>query len=357
MASVLQIGDRWRAQIRRPGRKSISKTFDTKREADQWARRTEAAMDQQQDVLVTADITVRELVQEFRRMREELARPISPQGNTHYMLEHLVEDLGAERVRDLTSDRLVRWARLRKEQGAGGYTVNMELSQLGTVIRHTSGFLRVVLPDVVGAARPLLSYGQLITGGTKRTRRPTADELARLLPWLDQRNPVIGAAVRVAVITGMRRGEIARIQWGDIDKERKAVLVRQRKHPRAVEMKDEWVPLLGAAWTIVKAQPQSLDGRIFPVSREALSDAVTAGTKALGIPNLHLHDMRREATSTLRELGFDREARKAITGHKSDEAHDIYIAVTLESLHQTYDAAQGKPPRPPRQRKAGGRQP
>jgi integrase len=356
MASVLQIGDRWRAQIRRPGRKSISKTFDTKREAEQWARRTESAMDEQQTALVTADITVRELIGEFRRMRDELARPIDPTSNTHYMLEHLVEDLGGERVKDLTSDRLVRWARERKKQGAGGYTVNMELSQLGTVIRHTAGFLRVVLPDVVGAARPLLTYGQLISGGTKRTRRPTADELAALLPWLDKRNPVIGAAVRVAVITGMRRGEIARIQWGDIDEARKAVLVRKRKHPRAVEAKDEWVPLLGAAWTIVKAQPQSLDGRIFPVSREALSDAVTAGTQALGIPDLHLHDMRREATSTLREMGFDREARKAITGHKSDEAHDIYIAVTLESLHQQYDAVQGMPPRQRRPRKAGGRQ-
>lgn len=356
MASVLQIGDRWRAQIRRPGRKSISKTFDTKREADAWARRTESAMDEQKAIAVTADITVRELVTEFRRMRDELARPIDPTSNTHYMLEHLVEDLGAERVNGLTSDRLVRWARGRKQEGAGGYTINMELSQLGTVIRHTAGFLNVVLPDVVGAARPLLNYGQLISGGNKRTRRPTPEEIAALLPWLDQRNPVIGDAVRVAIITGMRRGEIARIQWGDVDETKRAVLVRKRKHPRAVLAKDEWVPLLGDAWKIVKRQPQSLDGRIFPVSREALTDAVTAGTKALDIPNLHLHDMRREATSTLREMGFDREARKAITGHKSDEAHDIYVAVTLESLHEQFDAAQGKQQRQRRPRKAGGRQ-
>lgn len=357
MASILQIGERWRAQIRRPGRKSISKTFPTKKEAEQWARRTEAAMDDQAAALVTADITVAELVSEYERMREELGRPVDPTSNTRYMLQHLVEDLGPERVRDLTPQRMVSWAKLRKEQGAGGYTINMEVSQLGTVIRHTSGFLRVTLPDVVGAARPLLHYGQLITGGNKRTRRPSADELARLLPWLDERNPIIGDAVRVAIVTGMRRGEIARIQWGDIDEQRRAVLVRKRKHPRSVEAKDEWVPLLGEAWEIVKRQAQSMDGRIFPVSREALTDAVTAGTKALGIPDLHLHDMRREATSTLRELGFDREARKAITGHKSDEAHDIYVAVTLESLHQQYDAAQGTKPRRPRQRKDPGRQP
>lgn len=357
MASILQVGERWRAQIRRPGRKSISKTFDTKREAEQWARRTEASMDDQKVAFVTAGVTVQELVSEYRRMREELGRPIDPASNTHYMLEHLAEDLGAERVSDLTPRRLVAWATMRKDQGAGGYTVNMELSQLGTVIRHTAGFLQVTLPDVVGAARPLLHYGQLISGGTRRTRRPNADELARLLPWLDARNPLIGDAVRVAIITGMRRGEIARIQWGDIDEKRRAVLVRKRKHPRAIEAKDEWVPLLGDAWAIVKRQPQSDDGRIFPISRETLTDAVTDGTRALGIPDLHLHDMRREATSALREMGFDREARKAVTGHKSDEAHDIYVAVTLESLHDQYDAARGKQPRPARRRKGSGRQP
>lgn len=358
MASVLQMPNgRWRAQIRKPGRKSIARTFDTKREAEQWAKRTELAIEDQQEAAATADITVAELIQAYRRMREELGRPIDPTTNTDYMLQHLSDDLGVERVRDLTPQRFMAWAKMRKEQGAGGYTVNMELSQLGTVIRHTAGYLRVVLPDVVGAARPLLAYGQLISGGTKRTRRPNADELSRLIPWLYARSPVIGDAVRVAIITGMRRGEIARIQWGDIDERQRAVLVRKRKHPRATEAKDEWVPLLGDAWDIVKRQPQSADGRIFQVSREALTDAVTQGTRELGIPDLHLHDMRREATSTLRELGFDREARKAITGHKSDEAHDIYIAVTLQSLHQQYDAAQGKPQRPARPRKGSGRQP
>lgn len=357
MGSVLQIGGRWRAQVRRAGHKSKSKTFDTKRDAEQWARRIEAALDQQENRPLMADeITVGELVAEFRRMRDEVGRPVSPSTNTHYMLQHLVEDLGLDRVRDLTSERLVRWARARKEQGAGGYTINMELSQLGTVIRHTAGFLKVVLPDVVGAARPLLMYGQLITGGNRRTRRPTADELARLLPWIKERNAVAYDAIRVGIITGMRRGELARIQFGDIDEARKAVLVRKRKHPRAVEARDEWVPLLGEAWDIVKRQPQSLDGRIFQVSREALTDCVTHGTLALGIPNLHLHDLRREATSTLREMGFDQHARKAITGHLTDEAHDIYVAVTLESLHEQYDAAQGKRRRQPRPRKADGRQ-
>jgi integrase len=106
---------------------------------------------------------------------------------------------------------------------------------------------------------------------------------------------------------------------------------------------------------VVQRQPRT-DARIFPVSRETLTDSVTEGTRALGIPDLRLHDMRREATSRLRDLGFDADARKAVTGHKSDEVHSRYVAVTLESLHDQFDAARGTPPRQPRRRKAPARQ-
>lgn len=356
MASILQIGDRWRAQIRRPGRKSISKTFPTKREASEWARRVEHGLDAQAEALTTADITVGELIEEFRRARVEIGRPVVETTNTHYMLAHLVEDLGPERLKDLTPKRLASWAAERTKQGAGGYTVNMELSQLGTVIRHTASFLNTQLPDVVAAARPLLNYAQLITGGNRRSRRPTPDELSNLLLWLDKRDRIVADAVRVSAIVGLRRGELARIAWADLNELQKAVLVRKRKHPRRVEARDEWVPLLGQAWDIVQRQAK-IDDRIFPVSPEKLTDVVTEGVRALGIPDLRLHDMRREATSALRDLGFDKDARKKIVGHKSDEVHERYTAITLESLHRQFDDAQGKPQRPPRRRKAPARQP
>lgn len=355
MASILQIGDKWRAQIRRKGHKSIAESFDTKREAEAWARKTEAEMDAQKGPM-KGDLKLAHLIAEYRRIREELGRPIDPTSNTHYMLNHLDEDLGPEKVEDLTPRRMVQWAKNRQEDGAGGYTVNMELSQLGTLLRHCGSFMGLQLPDVVGNARPLLNYGQLISGGGRRTRRPTQDELQSLLEWLELREPVVADAVRVAAITGLRRGELARIAWDDLDPKQRAVLVRQRKHPRRVEAKDEWVPLLGEAWDIVQRQPKTTgEPRIFPVSREKLTDSVTAGTRALGIPDLRLHDMRREATSALRDMGFDADARKAVTGHKSDAVHSRYVKVELDELHRRYEAAQEKPPRPARRRSGSAR--
>ena len=215
MATITQTGDKWRAQVRGPkvlrvlGRKSIAKTFATRREAVAWARQVETGLHEQR--LVPAALTVAALIEQYRRMRLELGRPVNPASNVHYMLEHLVEDLGPHLVAELSPKRLGEWAALRKSQGAGGYTVNMELSQLGTAIRHTGAYLQVQLPDVVGLARPLLHYGQLITGGGRRTRRPTEDELASLLAHLDAREPVVADAVRVAAITGLRRGELLEV--------------------------------------------------------------------------------------------------------------------------------------------------
>jgi len=36
MASIIQIGGNWRAQVRRKGHKTITKTFPTKKGAEAW---------------------------------------------------------------------------------------------------------------------------------------------------------------------------------------------------------------------------------------------------------------------------------------------------------------------------------
>lgn len=133
MASILQVGDKWRAQIRRTGNKSIAQSFASKKDAERWARAEEARMDAKKGPL-RDDMTLGELIEEYRKVR-----------------------------------------------------------------------------------------AQLITGGGRRTRRPSQEELASLLDYLSIRVPVVADAVRVAAVTGLRRGELARIAWDDLDPKEKAV--------------------------------------------------------------------------------------------------------------------------------------
>jgi hypothetical protein len=64
MASILKVGDAWRALVRRKGHKSVSETFPTKEQAQAWARKVEAEMDARRfnDVRGLANITLKELI-------------------------------------------------------------------------------------------------------------------------------------------------------------------------------------------------------------------------------------------------------------------------------------------------------
>jgi len=339
MASIIKIGEKWRAQVRRLNHKPQTKTFRTKREADEWARAIEVRIDAGAEPKAAALMKVGDLIREYRRLREEGDRPIDPVTNTHYMLRHLEEDLGHESVTALTPARLAQWASTRKAEGAGPYTVKMELDALGTTLRHAASFMNLQLPDVTGQARPLLLHLQLIGGGTRRTRRPSEDELVAVLTYVEQRDKVAADAMRVAAITGLRRSELVRkLLWSEIDDKARAAMIRQRKHPRRTLAKDEWVPLLGDSWEIVQRQSRH-DDRVFPVSPEKVSDLFTAACKECGIPDLRLHDLRHLASSRLQEMGFDDVERMAITGHKSVNMNARYTHPTPEHLHAKFDKA------------------
>lgn len=343
MASVLKVGDKWRALIRRKGFPSQCKTFRTKAQAMTWAALRETEIERGA-VLPGAgpagDLTVARVIDAYRELRDQ-SRPIADISNEHYMLKALRRGLGAHRVAALTPQHLVDYATMRREEGAGPYTINMDVSKLGTVMRYAGVSLRVVLPDVVGAARPLLAHLRLIGGGGKRERRPTEDELRRVLGYLHkQRGLVYAEAVAFAACSAMRRGEVCSITWASVDQATRIATIA-RKHPRRGQVLER-VPLLGEAWDIAKRQPASADGRIFPIEAGTLSKYFTGACRALSIPDLHLHDMRHEGTSRLFEAGYAIEQAALVTGHKDWRNLRRYTNLRPEDL----TAATPTPPAP-----------
>jgi integrase len=339
MASVIQVGDKWRAQVRRKDHKAQTKTFKTKKEADKWARSVEAGIDAGAGPALSASTRLAHLIGKYLKIRAEGGREVNPATNTSYMLKHLEDDLGHERVCDLTPERMVRWAKMRKDQGAGPYTVNMELSCLGTTLRHAGSFLGVQVPDVAAMARPMLMHLQLVGGGNPRTRRPTEDELQAVLAWVEAHDKVAAEAMRVAAVTGLRRSElVTKLRWDRLDDKQRAALIVQRKHPRQQLARDEWVPMLGDSWAVIQRQPKT-DDRVFPVSPEKITDLFTAACKALSIPNLRLHDLRHLASTRLQELGFDDVERMSIVGHRSVGMNARYTHPSPEHLHAKFAAA------------------
>lgn len=333
MASIIAVKGKWRAQVRRKGQPVYTRTFDTKAAAERWARQLEADMDRgNQPAPGKKVLLVSELIAAYRKLREQ-ARPISDSSTEHYTLLHLERHLGKRDAQRLTPQDLVGYCGARKDEGAGAYTCNMDISKLGTVLRYAALASKVTLPDVVGQARPLLTHLGLIGGGGKRERRPTQDELQRLVEYLEREHGALYAdVVRFAVLTAMRRGEITRLRWEDVDATKKLVLVRDRKHPRKKVGNNEWIPLLGDAWAIV--QRQAKEELVFPVHEQTLSKYFRWACQALSIPDLHFHDLRHEGTSRLFEAGYEVQQVALVTGHKDWRHLKRYTNLKPEDLHR-----------------------
>ena len=333
MASIIPINGKWRAQIRRKGHKTLTKTHPTKAAAQSWVRRIENDLDAGKPV--GDSYTVGDLIESYRKLREA-ARPILDTGNEHYMLKALVKHLGHIDAAKLNTEDLVAYCQSRKDEGAGPYTINMDLSKLGTALRYAASAKNLLLPDSIGLARPLLTHLGLIGGGGKRERRPTEDELFRILQHLENgRGHIYAEAVRFSVATAMRRGEVCKLLWSDVDEAKKLVLVRDRKDPRKKVGNNQWVPLLPAAWAIVQRQPKG--DRLFPIEPGTLSKYFTEACRALSIPDLHLHDLRHEGTSQLFEQGYSIEQTALVTGHKKWENLRRYTQLKPEGLHRDKD--------------------
>lgn len=332
MASITKVGAKWRALIRRSGHKQRCKTFVTKSQAEAWARKIESEIDR--GIVATDPVVIKmsAVIQAYQLLRES-SRPIADTSNEHYVIKRLREGLGEKSAGELNPQALADYCQMRKEDGAGPYTVNLEISKLGTVMRYAAIALGVVLPDAAGAARPLLTHLGLIGGGGKRDRRPTEDEVTAILKALAERGKIYADAVEFAAITAMRRGEVCSVKWVDFDEKRKMLTIRNRKDPRKKIGNDDTIPLLGKSFDIVCQQERKTD-RIFPVHPQTLSKYFTEVCRELSIPDLHLHDLRHEGTSALFEQGYTIEQVSLVTGHKSWANLKRYTNLKPESLHR-----------------------
>lgn len=337
MASITLVNGKWRALVRRKGFDAQCRTFAVKAKAEKWARDIETQIDGGALVRDSGEITLSAVIAAYRSMREG-PRPVDDSSTEHYTLRQLDAGLGHLIAARMTPNDLAGYCRARADSGAGRYTCNMDISKLGTAMRYGAMSLDVKLPDVAKAARPLLTHLGLIGGGGKRERRPTEDEMHNILQFMEQGRGVMFAdIVRLAVLTAMRQGELTRIRWSDIDAAKKLVLVRDRKDPRNKKGNHEWVPLLGDAWALVQRQPRAAhDERIFPIDGSTVSKYFTQACRALGIPDLHFHDLRHDGTSRLFERGMRIEQVALVTGHKDWRNLKRYTNLRPEDLHDKF---------------------
>lgn len=339
----------WRVQVRRKGQ-TLSRTFRLKADAEAWAREAEDNIARGKPAIapkVSLETTLAELIDIHIRDMCEVGK--APLRSKAYTLEKLKATLGDTPLPQLTRERLIEFAKGRSANGAGPVTISMEIGYLRTILVHAAAVHGVDVPtEQVVLARVALRRLGLIGKSNERDRRPTDDELERILSYKanDPRQQIpLGRIVKFAIATAMRQEEICRIRWADVDLSRRLVTVRDRKDPRRKTGNHQKVPLVDAtgydAFALIKEQRQAapFSDRVFPYNGRSVGTAFRRACKAHGIEDLHFHDLRHEATSRLFEAGFDIPEVALVTGHRDWKMLQRYLNLQPHQLHNRRPAA------------------
>lgn len=349
MASIFRHRDKWRAMVRRKNQPAVSEVFGSKAEAVRWARGIEADLDRAKATPAGLRTTLGTIIDAY------LASHTKGMGTTkEWNLCMLRDRLGHLRLEELTKPRLSQFFAQRAREGAGPATNGQTLMYLKVVLRY--GGARLDADEAVAEALTrvgLLWDAMLHTGevrhSAKRERRPTEEELVRLMDHFDTRPrstlPMTDIML-FAICTAMRQGEILRIVWEDFDEEKRTILVRGRKDPTTPHGRDMEVPLLKGHVIIGNLQCDPVEiikrqisarrraGKIFPYASPTIVNGWRQATQSLAISDLTFHDLRHDGVSRMFEAGYDIPQVAAVSGHKSWKNLQRYTQLRPEAVQR-----------------------
>ena len=350
MATIRKKGDyQWHVQVRKRGYPQQTKTFTTRAEAQAWVNMIESEMSRGV-WLDRGEAESTTLAEALTRYEREVTPKKRSADDEVSKLRVISRAEIAKRM--LASVRSADIAALRDkwlEDGSAPATVvrlMALLSHLFSTARREWGMESLANP-VQLVSKPRVSNARarrLIAVDPTRCAAASEDddedsgehrmvhgEIDRIMAATN--SPLLPALIRIAVETGMRRGELCKVRWEHLD------LTRRVAHlPAAIckhgEARD--VPLSPVAVDELQQVPRHASGRIFPLAPHSVTRAFDRSVKRARaqyerecveenqepdqnyLTDLRWHDLRHESTSRLAAL-FQMHELAKIIGHKTPQ--------------------------------------
>ncbi len=325
MATIRKLRGRWQAQVRRRGLKPRCKSFDSKSDAEKWARDLEAQVDRfgaAPDTRLLEVTTLGDLLERYQR-------EVSP---TKRGAVQEIQRIDVLRRHDLAYRTLIG---LSQQDIASFRDERLASVAPSTVVRELAILSHVIEVAIRDWGYPLSrNVVKLVRRPVirnERSRRLKRDEEQRLLAGCDAGQiPFFKTLIIVAIETGMRRGELLGLQWDDISHNRRVITLHMTKNGSGRE-----VPLSQRAFDALmtwKAECPVDQSTVFPTTSGALEQAWRRLLKRVGIEGLRFHDLRHEGVSRLFERGLNMIEVSSISGHKELRMLKRYTHLSADDL-------------------------
>lgn len=304
MASITQrASGRWQAKVRRQGQPPLSRTFKTKASAEAWARKLESEQERGvwRDSSEAESTTLTECLDRY--VREHVPRKRDPARERSHV--------DALRALPFASRAM---ARVRSADVAAARDAWTAVGHApATIVRRMAVLSRVF--NVARREWGMESLANPIEAVTKphvanaRERRVSEAEIEAICAATGSAE--LASFIHLAVETAMRRGELCVLRWEHVD------LHASTAHlPRTKNGDSRTAPLSSRAIDVLHALPRRIDGRVFGLQPDSVTQAFERAAERAKIENVTLHDLRHEATSRLAEKLSNVLELAAVTGHK-----------------------------------------
>lgn len=333
MASYRKVGKKWRVEIRRQGHAAISKYFERKSDAKEWAARTEAALIDG----VLSNVSNKTVADMIDRYIEE-ADPIT---NEKTILKDWRKLLGTLKLSNIRKAHVVEARKQlvtqREKRGnpLAPATVNRRVALLSRVCRiaEQEWDWLTTNPCHIRALREDNARDRLLSD-TERGR------LAQAL--IDHEESALLGFVLVAEATGMRAGELVALRWDNVDTDTGLIeIIRSKNGDKRA------VAVVGSALEWLKEWKKNnalrFGGYVFgnetgfaPFYYSKAWCEVKATAK---LENFRFHDLRHGFVTAALRAGMNPVMVQLVSGHKSGHMLKRYAHLVSDVAVQIAQAA------------------
>jgi len=335
MASIQKRDGVFRVRINRKGYSTLSKTFTNRQEALRWARNTETQIDDghikplgAQAIRTVEGTTFGEACAHYelthtRFKKNHRSEALILKALTNRFGELQVNKIGQPQIAQLRDELL--------QKGRSGTTVAHYLNAVSKVVQMLKAEWALDITNpVIGVKRPRPNPPRVV-----RLSHEAIDALLQACEAASE--PLLAPIVRVALETGMRRGEILNLQWRDIDHERRRIYVNRSKNGLS-----RCIPASRRVLEVFDAMPKAHGSCVFPIGAESMRKhyervvcklrSYWAHKNKNPFSNLTFHDLRHQALSQLSDRGLNTIELAEISGHRTLAMLRRYTHPSLEAI-------------------------